>query len=160
MPYKPEMVRVQGPGGITVTKRVMAQTEPSQQVTLFQISFEMRFHGLDVPFHQALLREETSLIRATVTRVISAMRSAPDIWNYVSATTDLGDLLERARGADFRETLGCLYTIPDWFGNGSQWPWSVKKGLYSDKFSSIIREAPPPAGHSRYRHFNISSTGL
>lgn len=153
MPYKLEMVRLEGPGGITVTKRVMVQTEPSARVVAFQIGFEMRFHGQDVPFHHALVAEETSLIRTVATRVIARMLSSPNIRRFGAAAAAMDDLLERARGADFREMLGCLYTIPDWFGNGAQWPWSVKKGLYSDQFSSIIQRAPPPGGYPRSMHF-------
>ena len=154
MPYKPEMVRVAGPGGITITKKVMAQTEPSQTVTQFQISFEMRFHGQDVPFHQELVREETALIRMVTSRVIAKMRDSRYGKTFGAAAAAFDDLLERARAADVREMLGRLYSIPDWFGDGSKWPWSVNQGLYSNKFSSIIREAPPPGGHSRFLHIN------
>jgi hypothetical protein len=158
MPYQPTMVRVEGPGGITVIKKVMAQTEPSKRILQFQIGFEMRFHGQDVPFHQELVREESSLIRIVVDRLLGRFTRRREPHYGVLRAGYMDDLLERARGANMRDVLGRLYSIPDWFGGKACWPWSVNQGLYSNKFSSIIREAPTPGGYPRSMHF-IQSYG-
>jgi hypothetical protein len=141
MPYKPEMIRVQGPGGITITKKIMAQTEPSSTVIEIMATWEVRFYGRELPFHEALCVEERQLIKMVaeaVEKVYFAKRRSREIDFSVG-------FLAGGMGASSRQLahdLSRLYSMPDWMGNTPGWPWSVNQGLYSNEFSSIIRDMP------------------